>query len=70
MKIKVDFSDLKKRIDEMAKKKKDKFQLTPRGLLGDEIHDKLLLYMYKTEHNAIVIVDENLSFEKVEKRKK
>ena len=42
------------------------FVLTPLGILGRELVDKITLYMYKIEKNAIVLQNGELNFVKVE----
>ena len=36
--------------------------LTPKGLLGEDTTDKLMLYMYKINRNGIVLDKGNLHF--------
>lgn len=42
------------------------FTATPLALLGHELVDDLILYMYKIEKNAIVLENNELNFIKVE----
>ena len=43
----------------------EKYYLTPKGLLGNTIVDKISLYMYKTGFNTIVLHDGELLFTEV-----
>lgn len=44
---------------------KETYTLTPLGLIGAEACDKIILYMVKTDKNAIVFDEGKLHFVKV-----
>ena len=46
------------------------YRLTPKGLLGDDIYDRLCLYMYRINHNGIALDNGTLYFVKIEKEEK
>lgn len=50
-------------------KKEVRYQITPLGLLGQETLDKLLLFMVKSDNNAIVWDSKELIWAKVQWRK-
>lgn len=43
------------------------YRLTPRGLLGEALTDKITLYMYKIGCNGIVLDEGSLYFVSLEK---
>lgn len=43
------------------------YRLTPKGVLGDDLTDKLMLYMYKNDCNGIVLDEGKLHFINLEK---
>ena len=48
-------------------KNNEVYCLTPKGVLGEDLTDKLMLYMYKIDCNGIVLDEGKLHFINLEK---
>lgn len=47
---------------------KEQWVLTLKGLIADDVYDKILLYMYKNKYNGIALEDDVLTFVTLERK--